>query len=343
MNMFSERKAASIKDVAALAKVSVSTVSRYLNDRSTVGSASQKRIANAISVLGYRPSAIARALGNGRLRSIAVFSSNTTLYGQVQTLQGIERAAQNAGYALSICVLNMQDRYGHEDTIRVYLDQNPAGAILLDFEVPLRSWLGMFPENMPMVAIAGGEFPMADVSLCSQDGGYEVTKYLFSLGHHSVRYVSIPNETGPFTRMEGWKRACREVDAFLHEPIIADWGYASGRKIGRQLGCQDDVTAVFGGNDEIAIGIIRGLRDVGRRVPEDVSVVGFDGNPVGEVWDPALTTICQDFAGAGAGAFAALHDKIEAGKTQNIYDDTATLRFPGHLVIRDSATTCSEI
>lgn len=137
--MAPERKKPAIKDVATLAKVSVSTVSRYLNDRSTVGSASQKRIADAISVLGYRPSAIARALGHGRLRSIAVFSSNTSLYGQVQTLRRIEHAAQQAGYALSICVLNQSKQNEYEAAARVYLDQNSAGVILLDFAAPLYS------------------------------------------------------------------------------------------------------------------------------------------------------------------------------------------------------------
>ena len=170
-------------------------------------------------------------------------------------------------------------------------------------------------------------------------GGYRITKYLFSLGHRAVSYVSIPNESGPCTRMEGWSRACREVGAPQFEPIAADWGFSSGRDIGRELGRNDELTAVFGGNDEIAVGIIRGLRDAGRKVPEEVSVVGFDGNPIGEIWDPSLTTISQDFTGAGIAAFKALRQKIEDDRNREHDEELKTIRLPGRLVIRDSAVS----
>lgn len=82
-------------------------------------------------------------------------------------------------------------------------------------------------------------------------------------------------------------------------PIEADWNPETGRQIGQKLGRDFNVTAVFAGNDELAMGIIRGLNDVGRRVPEDVSVVGFDDHPISKIWNPGLTTIRQDFRSVG--------------------------------------------
>lgn len=109
-----QTKAASIKDVAALAQVSVPTVSRYLNDRERVSAEKREKIAKAIDMLGYRPNPIARALVKDQTKAIAVLSTNTTLYGQSHCIEGIEEKARLAGYSLTIGIL--------ADSSRISLD-----------------------------------------------------------------------------------------------------------------------------------------------------------------------------------------------------------------------------
>lgn len=334
-----QTKAASIKDVAALAQVSVPTVSRCLNDRERVSAEKREKIAKAIDMLGYRPNPIARALVKDQTKAIAVLSTNTTLYGQSHCIEGIEEKARLAGYSLTIGILADSSRNKLRSSVRSCLDQNPAGVILLNFDQVGNDAFAYLPPELPVVMIAGDrEEEIAQISLCERESGYEVTKYLLSLGHKTVYHVAIPGGGGGYTRLNGWRQACEEAGVPAPAPIEADWNPETGRQIGQKLGRDFNVTAVFAGNDELAMGIIRGLNDVGRRVPEDVSVVGFDDHPISKIWNPGLTTIRQDFRSVGMKAVDLLKDKIDdlaegRGHTENW---TRYVEIPGQLVVRES-------
>lgn len=307
------RRAPVIKDVASLAGVSVPTVSRYLNKTSPVSAEKTQRIARAIDLLGYRPSPIARALVKESLRSIAVFTGDTTLFGPVMTISGIELAAARAGYLISITALETVERGDVSATIDLALDQNPAGAIVLKFDDVGEDAAKLMDPSLPSVLIAGRpDAARAQISLCEDEGGYTMTKHLLELGHRTVHHVSVPQSaSGASSRAAGWRRALREAGAPIPEPIEATWDPASGREVGRELAKRDDVTAVFTGNDEVAMGVIRGLEDAGKRVPEDVSVAGFDGHPLANLYRPAITTYVQDFVRSGQLAWQMLEEQIE--------------------------------
>lgn len=334
-----QTKAASIKDVAALAQVSVPTVSRYLNDRERVSDEKCEKIAKAIEMLGYRPNPIARALVKERTKSIAVLSTNTTLYGQSHCIEGIEESARAAGYSLAIEILSDTSRSKLRASVQSSLDQNPAGVILLNFDQVGNDAFAYLPSDLPTVLIAGGrEKETAQISLCERESGYELTKYLLSLGHRTVYHVAIPGDGGDYTRLSGWRRACEEAGVPTTVPIEAEWNPESGREIGRKLGADPEVTAIFAGNDELAMGIIRGLNDAGRKVPEDVSVAGFDDHPIGSIWNPELTTIRQDFRLVGMKSFELLEAKINDLVEGNGYTENWNryVEIPGELIVRES-------
>ena len=340
MSNGTSRRPPSIKDVAALAKVSVPTVSRYLNTRDRVSEEKQRAIAKAIDLLGYRPNPIARALVSERTTSVAVLSTNTTLYGQSQTIRGIERSAREAGYSLSIAVLTNGDRHTLQNSVRSCLDHNPAGVILLDFDEVSADAYAFLPSSLPTVLVAGNREPEAtQISLGERESGYAITRHLLELGHRRVLHVAIPGGVGSYTRLEGWRRACEEAGAPVSTPIGTTWDAEDSRRLGRRLAEDPTLTAVFAGNDETAMGLIRGLTDGGLRVPEDVSVVGFDDHPIAKVWNPSLTTIRQDFEAAGMRAFALLEAQIGdvvagRGRTGNW---GRSVELPGELVVRESS------
>ncbi|WP_055428307.1 LacI family DNA-binding transcriptional regulator [Bifidobacterium aesculapii] len=338
-------KTASIKDVAALSGVSVPTVSRYLNDRERVSEEKRQRIAKAIELLDYRPNPIARALVRERTHLISVLTTDTTLYGQSEMLHGIELRAREAEYQININMITGGSREDIHRSVRRALDQNPVGTILLNYDAASAEASAFLPTDMPVVLVAGNRNPdVAQVSLQENEGGRDVTRHLLSLGHRTVIHVSVPGGSGGYSRLSGWRQALSDAGVFAPEPVMAKWDPYSGREIGRKLGVRDDVTAIFAGNDEIAMGIIRGLGDVGRRVPDDVSVVGFDDHPLARVWDPALTTVRQDFRKAGSVAFDMLADQIDdvvagRGRTDNW---TRYTELPGELVVRESSSQPQE-
>ena len=147
----------------------------------------------------------------------------------------------------------------------------------------------------------------------------------------TVHHVRIPPSRKEDGRTAGWRRALRRAGAMIPEPFDATWEPKRGQALGTTLAEDPDVTAIFCGNDEIAMGVISGLTRAGRRVPEDVSVVGFDDHPLAELWTPPITTVDQDFAGMGRRGVELLLAEIngQAGK-----------RFSSErprLVVRESA------
>ncbi|NEG89486.1 LacI family DNA-binding transcriptional regulator [Bifidobacterium aerophilum] len=337
------KRAPVIKDVAALANVSVSTVSRYLNDSPKLSEESRARIAHAIALLDYRPSRVARGLVNSAVQSIAVLSSNTTLYGSAMTIQGVEDEARANGYPVTIAKLDGESTAGLRASVNMVMDLNPGGVVVLNYDAVAREALAMLPDSVAKVAIAGDRVDdvaeLDQIDLCENQAGRELTEYLLGLGHRTVIHVTIPGGGGGYSRTAGWEAALRGAGLPVPDVRHCTWNPKDAREIGRRIGrgvvSGDATTAVFAGNDEIAMGVIRGLADCGVRVPDDVSVVGFDDHPLADVWSPALTTYRQDFAAAGRRAARLLVERLGA-RSRGEDLPSRRVELPGELVIRDS-------
>ena len=134
----------------------------------------------------------------------------------------------------------------------------------------------------------------------------QATQYLLGLGHATVHHLAIPSWTHTTRRLTGWKAALEEAGLPVPAPRREGWDAGWGYEAGRQLAQDPTVTAVLCGNDDIALGAMRAMHEAGRRVPGDVSIVGFDDVPMARFYTPALTTVRQDFKSLGRVCFSRL-------------------------------------
>ncbi|WEV46065.1 LacI family DNA-binding transcriptional regulator [Bifidobacterium sp. ESL0690] len=290
----------SIRDVARLANVSVASVSRYLNSNPHLSDEKKNSIGRAVEVLNYHPNVVAQALNSNVLKTIAVLLTDFSLFGPIQMIQGIEDEARSHGYLVSVTLVG-EDLKEAEEALDVVLMNKPTGCIVIDLDRGslLHSLIPKIEQSVPTAVIGENSSTSKALAFGSFEGGYEMTKYLLGLGHRTVYHVSVPEDGSKYTRTRGWRRALREAGATVPRPILSTWKTDEAVGIGQSLADLPNVTAVFAGNDEIAVGIIRGILLSGKKVPEDISVAGFDGNPISVLSYPSITTWKQDFRGMG--------------------------------------------
>ena len=323
---------ATIADVAARAGVSVPTVSRVLTGAARVSASKRESVQAAIAELSYRPSAAARLLVTGRPQVVAVVTGETSRFGYAEAIRGVEEAARAGGYTVMITVVESIEDDEIDRAISATLSQPLAGVIVLKFDPPGVAALHHIPKDLPTVALSGvRERTVAQAVLDETTAAEELVDYLLGLGHRKVHHVRVPPSRREDGRTTGWRRALKRAGATIPSVRDATWEATSGVPIGAELAADPEVTAVFCGNDEIAMGVIRGLHDAGKRVPDDVSVVGFDDHPLAALWSPPLTTVRQDFAGMGRRGFELLLEGIEGRPVQRLSSERPSL------VVRRSA------
>jgi DNA-binding LacI/PurR family transcriptional regulator len=306
----------SMQDVAALAGVSHQTVSRVLNGRANVRGQTRARVLAAMQELGYRPNVAARALATGRSRTLGVVTLDTTLFGPASTLHAIDRAARDAGYFLSIASLAAIDRGAVQRALDRLADQAVEGVIVIAPLTSAREALRGLPSGLPVVAVEGD--PDADLAVVSVDqeaGARLATEHLLSAGHRTVWHVAGPADwLESHGRIAGWRAALRAAGIDPPPALGGDWSPRSGFDAGSVLARMPEVTAVFAANDQMALGVLRALHEHGRRVPGDVSVVGFDDVPEAAFYSPPLTTVRQDFAAVGRCSIELLLEQVRSGR-----------------------------
>jgi DNA-binding LacI/PurR family transcriptional regulator len=298
-------------DVAKLAGVSHQTVSRVLNDHPNVRPQTRDRVLAVIRQLDYRPNAAARTLVTRRTRTLGVISFDTTLYGPASMLYGIERAASGS-YFVTIASVPAFDRRSVLGAVDRLLGQAVEGIIVIAPHTTAVAALRHVPANLPLVAVGcGTHASLASVAIDNAAGAALATRYLLDLGHRTVHHLAGPRSfLDAEERIDGWRQALRTAQAPEPEMLAGDWSSASGYQIGHQFASMPEVTAVFCANDQMALGLLRALSELGRRVPEDISVVGFDDMPESAYFLPPLTTVRQDFGELGRRALDRLLSRI---------------------------------
>ena len=327
------RRRPAMTDVAKLAGVSHQTVSRVVNGAEHVREETRARVLDAMRALDYRPNAAARTLVTGRSGTLGVVSFDTTLYGPASTLYGIERAAHDAGYFITIVSLTRLDsdsvltaverlRLQGVDGILAIAPQEAAAAALLDL-----------PAEVPLVAVEAG--PAGAVPLVAVDqfaGAVLATSHLLELGHRSVWHLGGPVDwLEARQRTAGWRSTLEGAGRSVPPPLTGDWSPASGYRLGRQLALDEAVTAIFVANDQMALGVLRALHEQGREVPGEISVVGFDDIPEAEFFLPSLTTVRQNFNELGRSSLRLLLDVM-----RNPAAPPAQLTVEPELIVRAS-------
>ena len=325
-------RAATMHDVARQVGVSHQTVSRVLNGSDSVSADTRARVLQAIEDLGYRPNTAARALVTRRSQVLGVVSLDTTLYGPTSTLFGIEQAAREAGYFVSVASVKAITASTVRAAVDRLTEQNVDGVVVI---VPLRTGepLSGLPHGLPVVAVDGRTTAgLASVRVDQEEGGRLVTRHLLDQGAGTVLHLAGPADWfDAQDRLTGWRGELQRAGAPVHRPLRGSWSASSGYEAGRRLARRSDLDAVFVANDQMALGLLRAFHEIGIRVPQDVLVAGFDDVPEAAYYTPPLTTVRQDFGAVGRRSIELLLDQVASG-----LDRGPQAVVPAQLVVRQS-------
>jgi DNA-binding LacI/PurR family transcriptional regulator len=313
------RRTPVMADVAKLAGVSHQTVSSVINDSPQVREPTRQRVLAAMRELDYRPNSAARALVTGRSRTLGIVSFDTTLYGPASTLLGIERAAHEAGYFITIVSVAALDRESVGDALERLRRQGVDGILVIAPRTGAAEALGDLAADVPLVAVEAG--PGDPVPLVAVDhvlGASIATRHLLDLGHPTVWHIAGPPDwLEAQQRIEGWRSTLLAAGADAPAPLVGDWSPRSGYELGRRLAQDSSITAAFVANDQMALGLLRALHEAGREIPAEMSIVGFDDIPEAPYFMPPLTTVRQDFGEMGRRSLRLLLEVMAGGPRQS--------------------------
>ncbi|MGY2744411.1 LacI family DNA-binding transcriptional regulator [Pseudarthrobacter sp. O4] len=311
----SDRRLPRLEDVAARAKVSHQTVSRVINNHPNVSAATRARVEAAIAELGYRRNTAARSLVTRRTQTIGVLASELGQYGPANTLLGVQQAAREAGYFVSIAAIKGAGPEVISDAVRHLTDQGADGLIVIVPHDGTLQALERLNLDVPVIVVGGaGEGRLSGAMVDQKLGARLAVAHLIRLGHQRIGHVSGPlGWIDGQGRVDGWREELAEAGLSDDLLVEGDWSAGSGYRIGQQLAEQRSATAVFVSNDQMALGVLRAFGEKGIRVPEDVSLVGFDDQPESAYFMPPLTTVRQDFEELGKRCMDLMRAQIEDG------------------------------
>ena len=327
-----------IRDVARAADVSIGTVSAVINNRALVADGTRHRILSCIAELGFEPNSSARSLKRGRISSIGFIVPDLGNPFFADVAEGIQREIADRDILLVLCITWAKpEKEGYY--AQVLRTQRLDGVIYLSgsglpspslMELAHRGSVVFVDERLP-----GLEIPF--VNAANRSGARAVAAHVLEAGHRDLAIVDGPPRLWTSEqRLSGYREAIAAagLNPDTTEVIVGDYTEASGEKAARQLlGARraKRPTAILCANDLMALGVIRGCRELGLRIPDDVSVTGFDDIPLAEFLDPPLTTVAQPGRDMGAAAARILLHAIgasdePAGKTE----------FPTEVKVRGS-------
>jgi len=293
---------ATLHDVAQLAGVSHQTVSRVVNGHPSVASVTRARVLEAIRELDYAPNRVAQSLATQRTKTVGIIGYGTSHYGPSQMVAHVEAGLKAKGYGLvyaAVPDLSVDVLREHIATLR---DQLVDGLVVV---TPVGG--GHLADTSDLIrlpyvmidAMLGEQVP--SVVIHQHHGARLATQHLIERGHRAICEITGPMEwSGAKQRHEGWLAVLAEAGIRPGASVEADWTPLGGyRAAHRLLDEGERFTALFAGNDQMALGAMRALREAGLRIPQDVSIVGFDDVPEAAYFEPPLTTVRQDFTTLG--------------------------------------------
>lgn len=304
---------ASIRDVARIAGVSRQTVSRVINDHPSLRPETRERVQAVIDQLHYRPNPIARALGGSRSRTIGVLASQRSQWGPAAAIQGIELAAREAGYLVNTTNMSSSEPSVIRDALALQVELKVEGLVIIAPQTRTLDQIDELALEIPYVLLhSRAQGDEHELFVDQVAGARAATRHLIELGHRDVFHLAGPQEwIEAEARMQGFLTEMINADLPVRPPILGDWTPDHGYHAGRELARFRDFTAVFTANDQMALGLLHGLRDSGLDVPGEVSVVGFDDIPEAAHFWPPLTTVRQDFEELGRRCVARLLQPAE--------------------------------
>ena len=333
-----------ISHVAKEAGVSLQTVSRVINNRQEITPTTRQHVQDVIKRLGYQPNAIARSLSQRRSHTLGVVTSGLEYYGPSHILVGVEQGANQAGLSIFLNLLHQPESENIGPIVNGLVSRQVEGIIWAVPEIGNnRSWFREAMPQPPIPVIFLSTRPRDDlnvVEIDNRNGAYMATEHLLERGHRKIGLI-----TGPLTwwaaseRRRGWQEALTAAAIPFSDSQVVEgnWSAESGeRGLHELLEKSPDVQAVFACNDQMALGLMQAARSLGKRIPEDLAVVGFDDIPESAFYYPPLTTIRQGLYELGHVAvqtFVKIREAEQAGESAT---SAQTVWLQPQLVIRKS-------
>ena len=342
--MSNKSRQVTISQVAKEAGVSSQTVSRVINNRQEITPETRHHVQEVIKRMGYQPNAIARSLIQRRSHTLGVVTSGLEYFGPSHILIGLEQGANQAGLSILLNLIHQPETSDIGSIVNGLISRQVEGIIWAVPEIDAnRSW---FRENLHQLVIPVvflSTQPRENLNVVEIDnwnGAYIATQHLLERGYQKIGHIA-----GPLTwwaareRRRGWQDSLTAAGISFSEDWLVEgnWSAESGER-----GLQDllakfpDVQAVFACNDQMALGSMRAARRLGKRIPQDLAVVGFDDIPDSAFYYPPLTTVRQGLYELGHVAVQTFMKLRHAEHTEEANMAAQTVLLQPQLVIRES-------
>lgn len=330
-----------IREIADKASVSIATVSRVLNNTKPVSAEVRNRVLDVIEQEGYSPNHAARTMVLRKTQTAGLIIPEVSELFHQHVFRSVEEVLVHAGYRLIVC--HVRDESDSELSYLDLLGEQKVDGIILMHEtehaaVKKRLHSSVLPIVQCGIRVAGLERPR--VGIDEFRAAFDGARYLLDQGHEHIGYIGGHGPSVGEKRLSGFRQALRDRGLELFEKMIAYGEYTleSGRQAAIHLaGRNPQITAMFAASDEMALGAIRGLNEIGRRVPKDTSVLGFDGIELGSYATPALSTVYQPISDIGRESSRLLIELMDDPERP-----AADISLPHRIVERESCVPPSE-
>lgn len=328
----SRGESVTIHDIARHAGVSPATVSRVLTGSTPVAAEKRQAVMAIVDSLHYRPNAVAQGLARGRSWAVGVLTQDISppYYGQF--LQGIERGLRGTGYH-PVFVSGAQLEEARR-ALDLLVSHRVDALVVMGGQIPDEDILEV-AQRIPVVAIAHSLPGLEDrcLHVANVEGAYEATRHLIGLGHRRIAHLAgLASHSHSPERLEGYRRALRDADLPQDPNLVVDGDFSEAAGLSgveELMARKVSFTAIFAGNDQIAMGAQLALSRYQLAVPRDISIVGFDDQPASAYCTPPLTTVRQPVVEMGVTAAQAVL-RLLAGEKVSLPS------FGTELVVRES-------
>lgn len=324
-----------MRDVARVAEVSLQTVSRVANGEPNVNVDTRDRVLAVMRDLGYRPNLAARAMRRGSFKTIGIVYQGLHAVGTRRTVEAVSEYAALEGYATTLMPIAAATGFATSGAF-TRLEEMAVDVIVtivtsqVEYDTRLQ-----FPDGVPTILLGPHGDPRVSSLYSDQAGGStDAVRHLLEAGHEVVHHLAGP--PGSFfgaRRAETWAEILEAEGRRVPELLQGDWtarsGYLAVKRMLETVPAAERPTAIFAANDQMALGAYRALYEAGLRIPDDVSVVGFDDIEEAADFSPPLTTIAQDWDLLGREVLRVASESLAGGAAQDVL-------LPTRLVVRES-------
>lgn len=310
-----------IKDVAKKANVSIATVSRVLNDKTGYSEKTKQKVLSAIAELGYQPNAIARGLVNKRTQTIGVLIPKVSNMLAAEILNGVDDFAHQLG---SSVIVSNTDNNGNRtlEYLKILAEKRIDGIIFVSEIVTEEYYRAMQEMHVPIVLVStiSYQFPIPYVKVDDRHAAFSAVDFLIQQGHRKIAMIT-GSEQDPIAgipRIDGYKSALAMHGLEIHDSFIVNaenFSHEAGFKAMEEIANRNmDITAIFASSDELAVGAMSKAYQLGIRIPDHLSIIGYDNTKLAEMAIPPLTTVAQPLYEMGRTAANMLFEMIETGE-----------------------------